>query len=305
MILGVGEILVLVFFGFVVLTLFMGVKIVPQSDVFVVERFGRYTKTLTAGVNFIVPYVDRVAHNVSVLERQLPEFNISVITKDNVEVGLKSTVFFRVLDAASTVYRIRNIDSALHTAATSIVRSAAGRLELDELQSSRESMNEEIAKNLDSAAQIWGVEVTRTEVTDIEVDEQTKEAQRQQLNAERQRRAVIAAAEGDKRSTELAAEAKLFEAQKEAEAVRVQADAQAYQTRALAEADAAQTRLLAEAINDGGRVAAEFEILKRQVDALSNLAADSKTIIMPTEVTKTLGGLATVLDVLKETQDKS
>ena len=119
------------------------------------------------------------------------------------------------------------MQSAINTAATSIVRSAAGRLELDELQSSRESMNDEISKNLQQAADIWGIEITRTEITDIIVDEQTRTSQRQQLSAERTRRATIAEAEGEKRSVELKADAKLYESQKEAEAIKITADAEA------------------------------------------------------------------------------
>ena len=112
----------------VVLTIYLGVKIVPQSEAFVVERFGKYTQTLSAGLNLIVPFVDLVAHRVNILERQLPEFRISVITKDNVEVWLESTVFFRVVDAAQSVYRIENDDLAIQTAATSIIRSAAEKI---------------------------------------------------------------------------------------------------------------------------------------------------------------------------------
>ena len=217
----------------------LGIKVVPQSEVFVIERFGKYARTLNAGLSLIVPILDRVAHRVSVLERQLDQQRISVITKDNVEVTLEARVFFRVTDAARSVYRIRNINDALVTASSSIVRSAAGKLELDELQSSREAMNKEIAHNLHSAAEVWGIEITRTEITDVIVDEATKEAQRQQLNAERKRRATIAEAEGDKRSIELKAEAELFRAQKEAEAVKVGADAEAYAVRIQAEAEAA------------------------------------------------------------------
>ena len=143
-----------------------------------------------------MPYLDKVAHKVSILERQLKEFTISVITSDNVEVLPNSTVFYRVTDASRSVYRIKDIDSALKTAATSIVRSAAGKLDLDGLQSSRDSMNSEIDKKLSEAAEVWGIEVTRTEITDVEVDEDTKKAQRQQLNAERARRAAVAEAEG-------------------------------------------------------------------------------------------------------------
>ena len=281
-------------------TVFKGVRVVPQSEVHLVERFGKYRRTLNAGLNLLIPFVDKISHRVSVLERQLADFDISVITKDNVEVYLESTVFFRVTDAASSVYRIRNEELALETAATSIVRSAAGKLDLDHLQSSRESMNIEIAENLREAAEVWGIEITRTEITDIRVDDQTKDAQRKQLNAERERRAAVAEAEGKKRAIELEADAELYQAQKVAEAVRIQADADAYAVRTIAQADAAQTKMIAEAIADNGQPAIDFEVLKRQVKALGELAAssNSKTIVVPSDVTKTLGSLEVVIDRL-------
>jgi regulator of protease activity HflC (stomatin/prohibitin superfamily) len=277
-----------------------GVHVVPQSKVFVVERFGKYTKKLNAGLNFVVPFLDSIAHRLSILERQLPEFTISIISRDNVEVRVEATVFYRVVDAAASVYRISDIDQAIYTAATSIVRSAGGKLELDELQSSRESMSDEIARNLQEAATIWGIEITRTEITDVIVDDQTREAQRQQLNAERQRRATIATAEGDKRSVELAAEARLFEAQKEADAVRVRADALAYATEVEAKANATQIRLIAESIAANGQPAIDFEIMKRQVDALGAVASsdNSKTIIMPTDITAAIGSIQVLAETL-------
>jgi regulator of protease activity HflC (stomatin/prohibitin superfamily) len=278
-----------------------GIRVVPQSMVYVVERFGKYTRTLTAGLNFIVPLLDRVQHRVSILERQLPAFKISVITRDNVEVELEATVFYRIVDAASSVYRIQNVDSAIDTAATSIVRSAAGKLDLDDLQSSRESMNQEIAANLAKAAEVWGIEITRTEITDVRVDEQTKDAQRQQLNAERQRRAEIMRAEGAKRAIELEADAQLYAAEKQADAVRIKADADAYAVEVAARADAEQTRQLARAIAEDGQGAVAFEIMKRQVAALGALAAspNSKTIVVPTNVTGVLGAVQTLLDTVE------
>jgi regulator of protease activity HflC (stomatin/prohibitin superfamily) len=280
----------------------LGIKVVSQSEVYVVERFGKYSRTLNAGLSLIIPFLDKVAHRVSVLERQLDEQRISVITKDNVEVVLETRVFFRIVDASRTVYRIRDIDQALRTASASIVRSAAGKLELDELQSSREAMNEEIANNLHNAAEVWGIEITRTEITDVEVDDSTKEAQRQQLNAERKRRATIAEAEGEKRSIELKAEAELFKAQKEADGVRITADANAYSIRVKAEADAEQTKLLAAAIAKNGKPAVDFEVAKRQVDAISLLASsqNTKTIVLPAGVTNALGGLSAVLETIKK-----
>ena len=278
----------------------MGIKVVSQSEVYVIERFGKYSQTLEAGLSLIIPFLDRVAHRVIILERQLDEQSISVITKDNVEVALETRVFYRVVDASRSVYRIRDVDQALKTASSSIVRSAAGKLELDELQSSREAMNQEIATNLHSAAEVWGIDITRTEITDVIVDEATKDSQRQQLNAERKRRATIAEAEGEKRSTELRAEGELFKSQKEADAVRVAADAEAYAVITKANADAEQTKLLALAISKNGLPAVEFEIAKRQVDAIGILASSSnaKTIIIPTDVTSAIGALSSVLDVM-------
>ena len=298
---GLSTIITSLIVVFAILVIFKGIKVVPQSKVYVIERFGKYTQTLSAGLNFIIPFLDTVAHKISILERQLPEFEISVITRDNVEVKLEATVFYRVVDAAASVYRIQEIDNAIHTAATSIVRSAAGKLELDELQSSRESMNLEIATNLQGAATIWGIEITRTEITDVIVDDETKSAQRQQLNAERERRASIARAEGDKRSVELAADAKLYEAQKEAEAVRIKAEAEAYAIEVEAKANAEQTRVVAAAIAENGQPAINYEILKRQVDALGNLASGSstKTVIIPTDVTAAIGSLETLMGQFK------
>ena len=297
------------FFNFVLLVLvllilyvvYLAIKIVPQSQVYVIERFGKYTRSLESGLTLIVPFVDRVAHKVDILERQLPAFRISVITEDNVEVSLESTVFFRVLDAGKSVYRIRDVNAAIQNTAISVIRSAAGKLELDELQSSRESMNQEIAERLTQAAGVWGVEVTRTEILDVLVDEQTKDSQRQQLNAERERRAAIAKAEGDKRSIELNADAQLYEAEKQAEAVRVSAEADAYAVKVKAEADAEQTRLLGSAIKEDGQPAIEFEIMKRQVDGITQLASSNqtKTLIIPSDVTKALGSLEVLLENIK------
>ncbi|MDC0195186.1 SPFH/Band 7/PHB domain protein [Alphaproteobacteria bacterium] len=271
-----------------IVTLYLGIKIIRQSEVYVIERLGKYSKTLNPGMSIIIPYLDRVAHRVSILERQLKKQQISVITRDNVEVRLETIVFYRIIDAAKSVYRIRNIDEALKNASSSIVRSAAGKLELDELQSSREAMNSEIALNLGKAAEEWGIEITRTEITDVIIDDETKEAQRQQLNAERTKRATIAAAEGEKSAIQLKAEAGLYEAQKQAEAIRISADAEAYSVRVKAEADAEQTSVLAKAISNNGKEAVDFEIAKRQVKAMGELTAsdNTKTLILPSEMTQ-------------------
>ena len=300
-----GLVLTLVFLGLAVLLAFKSVAIVPQSDEYVVERFGRYRVTLAAGINLLVPLLDRVAHKIQILERQLDAFVISVITRDNVEIELETTVFFRVINASKSVYRIKDVPLALRTTAESIIRSAAGKLELDEVQSSRQKMNEEILQNLREASEVWGLEITRSEITDVRVDEATKEAQRQQLNAERERRATVARAEGERQRVELQADGELYEAQKNAEAIKLTADAEAYAVIKKAEADAEQTRVIAEAISQDGQPAIDFEILKRQVEAIGLLASsdNTKTIVLPSEVTKTIGGLAGLQEALRRSED--
>jgi regulator of protease activity HflC (stomatin/prohibitin superfamily) len=299
--LDLGVVLTLVFLGLAILLAFKSVAIVPQSDEYVVERFGRYRVTLPAGINLLIPFLDSVEHKIQILERQLDAFVISVITRDNVEIELETTVFFRVIDASKSVYRIKDVPLALRTTAESIIRSAAGKLELDEVQSSRQKMNEEILQNLREASEVWGLEITRSEITDVRVDEATKEAQRQQLNAERERRATVARAEGERQRVELQADGELYEAQKKAEAIRLTADAEAYAVVKKAEADAEQTKVIAEAISQDGQPAIDFEILKRQVEAVGRLASsdNSKTIILPSDVTKTIGGLAGLQEALR------
>ncbi|MDB4491091.1 SPFH/Band 7/PHB domain protein [Luminiphilus sp.] len=293
--------LTLTFLVLMILTGIKAVAIVPQSEEYVVERLGKFRITLSAGINILVPWLDNIAHKVVVLERQLDAFKVSVITADNVEIQLETTTFFRVIDAAKSVYRIRDIPLALKTTAESTIRNEAGKLELDALQSSRDQMNERILENLREAAALWGLEVTRSEITDVQVDQQTKDAQRQQLNAERERRATVARAEGERARVQLEADAELYAAQQQAEAVKITADADAYATIKTAEAAAQQTKVIAQAIADNGKPAIDYDILKRQVEAIGVLASsdNAKTIVLPTDVTKTIGALSALQDLVK------
>jgi regulator of protease activity HflC (stomatin/prohibitin superfamily) len=275
---------------FILIALF-GIKIVPQSKEYVVEQFGKYTKTLKAGLNFIVPVLNRVAVKVSILERQLEPQSISVITKDNVEVHLSTAVFFRIIDAAKSVYRITDIDLAVQTTVTSIVRATGGQMEFDEVQSKREFINEKIKESLSEACSVWGIEITRTEVLDVAVDERTRTAMQQQLNAERERRAAVTKAEGDRQSQQLKADAELYTAQKKAEGRRVLADAEAY-----------ATTTVGNAIVTNGQAAIDFEIRKQQINSMGEIAKsqNTKLVVIPTDITKTLGSIAALLEGLRE-----
>jgi regulator of protease activity HflC (stomatin/prohibitin superfamily) len=267
-----------------------GIKVVPQSEEYVVEQFGKYIRTLKAGLNFIVPIVNSVTHKISILERQLPPQQISVITKDNVEVALTTTVFFRIVDAAKSVYRIRDVDDAVKITVTSIVRATGGQMEFDEVQSKREFINEKIKESLAEACSVWGIEVTRTEILDVAVDQATRTAMQQQLNAERERRATVTKAEGERQAQQLKADAELYTAQKQAEARRV-----------LAEADAFATATVGESIKQNGQAAVDFEIMKQQIVGITELARsqNAKLIVVPSDITKSLGSLHAVLESLR------
>ncbi|MBM3960510.1 MAG: SPFH/Band 7/PHB domain protein [Planctomycetes bacterium] len=257
------------------LLVLMTVKIVPQSEKYVVERLGRLHKVLGPGVNLIVPLIDSVKHRIPVLERQLPSIKQDAISRDNVLIRADISVFYRIVAPENTVYRISNVDQAVTTTVAGIVRSEIGKIDLDDVQSNRSHLNASIKAQLADATDDWGIQVTRAEVLDVNLDEQTRDAMLQQLNAERARRAAVAKAEGDKRALELKADAELYQAQKVAEARRIQADADAY-----------ATATVAEAIRANGNEAIQFEIAKRQIEAMGALTASgqTKTIVLPTDL---------------------
>ncbi|MCJ8141118.1 SPFH domain-containing protein [Falsirhodobacter halotolerans] len=248
------------------------VRIVPQSEKFVVERFGRLRSVLGPGINIIVPFIDKVAHRISILERQLPTNSQDAITADNVLVQVDSSVFYRIIEPEKTVYRIRDIDAAIATTVAGIVRSEIGTLELDQVQSNRAQLIARVRESLANIVDDWGIEVTRAEILDVNLDEATRAAMLQQLNAERARRAQVTEAEGRRRATELAADADLYAAEQQAKAKRILADAEAYATTAIAEA-----------ISRNGLEAAQYQVAMRQVEALSDVAqGDGKqTILLP------------------------
>lgn len=258
--------------GFIILCIVLGVRIVPQSEKHVVERFGRLRSVLGPGINFIVPFLDRIAHKISVLERQLPTHDQDAITSDNVLVQVETSVFYRILEPEKTVYRIRDVDGAIETTVAGIVRAEIGKMELDEVQSNRAALISAIKGHLADQVDDWGIEVTRTEILDVNLDQATRDAMLQQLNAERARRAQVTEAEGTKRAVELQADAELYAAEQTAKARRISAEAEAY-----------ATGVVAEAIAQNGLEAAQYQVALKQVDALNQMGAaqGSQTIVLP------------------------
>jgi regulator of protease activity HflC (stomatin/prohibitin superfamily) len=276
-----GTTIVLVFLAILVLlAIVRGIRVVPQSEKFVVERFGRLRAVLSPGLNLIVPFLDRVAHKVSILERQLPTSKQDAITSDNVLVSVDTSVFYRIIEPEKTVYRIRDVDAAIATTVAGIVRSEIGRMELDQVQSNRSNLIQAVKAQLADQVDDWGIEVTRAEILDVNLDEATRAAMLQQLNAERARRAQVTEAEGRKRAVELQADAELYAAEQQAKARRIAADAEAY-----------ATGVVAEAIGRNGMEAAQYQVALKQVEALQALGqgAGQRTIVVPAAALEAFG----------------
>ena len=265
----------------VVVVIRAAVKIVPQSENWLVERLGRYHRKMEAGLHLLIPFFETVRHKVLILERQLPPKPINAITLDNVTIAISLAVLYRISDASKTMYRIVNVDDAILTLVNGTVRSVIGQTDLDGVQSNRRQLSEQIENDLAAVSQEWGIVLTRVEILEVDVDAETRQAMQLQLNAERNRRAVVREAEGRKQATELDADAQLYAAQKQAEAVKVRADAEAYAVSAVARA-----------IGDGGEGAVEFEIRKLQANAVQELGKgpNSKLVLVPSDVLAGLNG---------------
>ncbi|MEM9969319.1 MAG: SPFH domain-containing protein [Pseudomonadota bacterium] len=263
-----------------IIVVFQAVRIVPQSEQHVVERFGRLRSVLGPGINFIVPFFDRVAHRISILERQLPTASQDAITRDNVLTQVDTSVFYRITEPEKTVYRIRDVDSAISTTVAGIVRAEIGKMDLDEVQANRSSLIDTIKASVEQAVDDWGIEVTRAEILDVNLDAATRAAMMQQLNAERARRAQVTEAEGSKRAVELAADAELYASQQTAKARRVLAEAEAY-----------ATQVVAQAINENGLEAAQYQIALKQVEAVGAMGSGqgNQTVIVPAEAVSAFG----------------
>ncbi|MEM9395694.1 MAG: SPFH domain-containing protein [Pseudomonadota bacterium] len=275
-----GNLVILLVAALVLISVFLGIRIVPQSEKHVVERFGRLRTVLGPGINFIVPFLDRVAHQVSILERQLPNQTQDAITSDNVLVQIDTSVFYRILEPERTVYRIRDVDGAILTTVAGIVRAEIGKMELDEVQSNRSTLIDRIKEAVADAVDSWGIEVTRAEILDVNLDQATRDAMLQQLNAERARRAAVMQAEGEKRAVELAADAELYAAEQAAKARRIEADAEAY-----------ATSVVAAAIQANGLEAAQYQVALKQVEALTGVAngQGTQTVIVPADAVEAFG----------------
>ena len=259
-----------------VVTALATVRIVPQSEEFVITRLGAYSRTLQAGVNIVVPLLERVHAKVSIADQVVNDVRLDVVSRDNVVFSVELLVVYRIKEPELATFRVSSVRELVIGLVKSLVRAEIGKVELDNVQSDRDSLNVAIRDALAAAGDDYGILISRSEITDVVLNETTQRAMGEVLEAERQRRAAITRAEGEKRAVELASDAALYRQQREAEATRVSADATAYANSAIGRA-----------IAENGAESAGFQIAERQIAAVLELARspNAKLVLLPGDIT--------------------
>ena len=296
------DIAVIVFVVLVILVIFAGVKTVPQGYNLTVERFGRYTRTLEPGLNIIVPFIERIGSRMNVMEQVLDVPNQEVITRDNASVSADAVAFYQVLNAAQAAYQVANLENAVLNLTMTNIRSVMGSMDLDELLSNRDTINERLLRVVDDAVGPWGIKVTRIEIKDIRPPVDLVDAMGQQMKAERLKRAQVLEAEGFRNAQILRAEgakqAAILEAEGEREAAFRNAEARERE----AEAEAKATQMVSQAIAAGDIQAINYFVAQKYTETLGAIgkANNSKIVLMPMEASSLIGSLGGIGAIARE-----
>ncbi len=278
---------------FAVVVILSSVQVVAQGHRYTVERFGRYTKTLSPGLSFIVPFFDRIGHKVNMMETVLDVPQQEVITKDNAMVSCDAVVFTQVVDAVPASYEVNDITRAITNLALTNIRTVVGSMDLDEVLSNRDDINARLLSVIDAATNPWGVKVTRIEIADLSPPHDITEAMARQMKAERIKRAEILQAEGDKQSAILRAEGEKQAAVLQAEGRREAAFRDAEAREREAEAEAKATQMVSEAIAAGDVNAVNYFLGQEYIQAFKALATSDqqRTVIIPAEFAGIAGAI--------------
>ena len=311
------NIVLIVLVALVVIYVLKGIKIVSQSETMIVERLGKYNRTLNAGINVILPIVEQAKETIVRrqngslsrssridMREQVYDFDKqSVITKDNVMTEINALLYFQIVDPMKAVYEIQNLPVAIEKLTQTTLRNVVGEMELDETLTSRDTINSKLRNVLDDATNKWGVKVNRVELQDITPPESIRRTMELQMQAERNRRAEILKAEGEKQAQilnsegEKQAEINAAEADKQANILKAEGEARAKVLQA--EAEAAAIRNIADAVSDRGADPVNYLLAVKYIEARKEVAGgqDNKTVYLPYEASNLLGSQGGIKDM--------
>jgi regulator of protease activity HflC (stomatin/prohibitin superfamily) len=287
-----------------VVLVFAGVKTVNQGTNWTIERFGKYTRTLSPGLHLIVPFIDTVGRKMNMQENVLDVPGQKVITKDNATVQVDAVAFYQVIDAARAAYEVQNLHLAITNLAVTNIRSVMGNMALDEILSRRNEINDTLLAVIDQATNPWGVKVLRVELKDIAPPDDLVASMGRQMKAEREKRATILEAEGVRESSIKRAEGDKQSAILIAEGKREAAFREAEARERLAEAEAKATAAVAEAIAGNGAQAVNYFLGTKYIEALAKMGSsnNSKMFFLPVEASGVMASIAGIAELAKEAQ---
>jgi regulator of protease activity HflC (stomatin/prohibitin superfamily) len=297
-----ASVLVLIFLAVVVFYLVRAIRMVPQGYNYTVERFGRYVRTLDPGLGLIVPFIDRVGHKMNMMERVLDVPSQEVITRDNAMVKVDGIAFFQVLDAPKAAYEVAILEDAILALTMTNIRTVMGSMDLDNLLSQRDEINQRLLSVVDQATHPWGVKMNRIEIKDISPPRDLVDAMARQMKAEREKRAVILEAEGERQSAILKAEGEKQAAVLESEGRREAAFRDAEARERAAEAEAKATLMVSEAISSGNVQAINYFVANNYVKALESLAQspNQKVLMLPLDASSVIGAIGGITEIARE-----
>lgn len=298
---GATDIVIIAVVIVAIVTVFAGVKTVPQGSNWTVERFGKYTRTLKPGLNIILPYVEGVGAKLTMMEQVLDVPTQEVITKDNATVSVDGVAFFQVLDAARAAYEVQNLENAILNLVMTNIRTVMGSMDLDQLLSHRDEINTRLLSVVDAAAASWGVKANRIEIKDIIPPADLVASMARQMKAERDKRAAILEAEGLRQAEILRAEGQKQSQILEAEGRKEAAFRDAEARERLAQAEASATAAVSEAIGRGDIAAINYFVAQKYIEAFKEMASapNQKVILMPMEATSVVSSLAGIAELAK------
>jgi len=296
------NITLIAFGALAVLVLFAGVKTVPQGYNFTIERFGKYTRTLKPGLSLIFPFVEGIGRKMNMMEQVLDVPHQEVITRDNASVTANGVTFYQILDAAAAAYEVARLENGILNLTMTNIRSVMGSMDLDELLSNRDEINQRLLRVVDAAVHPWGIKITRIEIKDIDPPKDLVESMGRQMKAEREKRAAILEAEGRRQAAILQADGAKQAQVLEAEGRREAAFRDAEARERSAEAEAKATTMVSEAIASGDVQAINYFVANNYIKALESIAKspNQKILMLPVEASNVIGAIGGIAEIARE-----